>query len=129
MFLLLINEGILKKLFFLLSLFLCFSVTLPSVPKNSHNTASFSMAQQAYAEEESTWEDLGKSMRSMMEEGKEAAKDAGQEIKSGFNKAKEGVKEGVRDFKKGWNVQDGEDQKPPQESPQAPPSTYPTQTL
>jgi len=87
------------------------------------------MAQQAYAEEESTWEDLGKSMRSMMEEGKEAAKDAGQEIKSGFNKAKEGVKEGVRDFKRGWNEQDGEDQKPSQKKPQAPPSTYQTQTL
>ncbi|KAF1073410.1 hypothetical protein MKHDV_03607 [Halodesulfovibrio sp. MK-HDV] len=83
------------------------------------------MAQQAYAEEGSTWEDLGKSMRNMMEEGKEAAKDAGQEIKSGFNKAKEGVKEGVRDFKKGWDVQTGEDQEPPQESP----STYQTQTL
>ena len=121
MFLLLINEGILKKLFFLLSLFLCFSVTLPSAPKNSHNTASLSMAQQAYAEEESTWKNLGKSMRSMMDEGKEAAIDAGQEIKSGFNKAKEGVKEGVRDFKKGWD----EDQEPPQDSP----STYPTQTL
>ena len=83
------------------------------------------MAQQAYAEEENTWENLGKSMRSMMDEGKEAAKDAGQGIKSGFNKAKEGVKDGVRDFKKGWDVQAGEGQKPPQESP----STYQTQTL
>lgn len=109
-----------RKLFFLLSFFLCVFVTHPSVPKNSHNTACLSMAQQAYAEEESTWENLGKSMRSMMDEGKEAANDAGQGIKSGFNKAKKGIKEGVRDFKKGWN-----EQEPSEESP----STYQPQTL
>lgn len=114
-----------KNLFFLFILFLCFSVTLPSVPKDSHNTASLSMAQQAYAEEKSTWEELGKSMRNMMDEGEEAAKDAGQAIKSGLNKAKDDVKEGVREFKKGWNDQAGEGQKPVQE----PPSTYQTQTL
>ncbi|SIO25079.1 hypothetical protein [Halodesulfovibrio marinisediminis] len=113
-----------KKLFFLFILFLCFSVTLPSVPTDSHNTAIFSMVQQAYAEEKSTWENLGKSMRNMMDEGTEAAKDAGEAIKSGLNKAKKDVKEGVRDFKKGWNEQAGEGQESAQ-----PPSTYESHTL
>lgn len=114
-----------KNIFFLFILFLSFSITLPSVPNDSHNTASLSMAQQAYAEEKSTWEELGKSMRNMMDEGEEAASDAGQAIKSGLNKATDDVKEGFKEFKKGWNEQDNEGKKPAQE----PPSTYQTHTL